>query len=124
MHSRPQAVAIAVVLLALLSLMNFPGPWWSLLAGMEQQPPAFIIYSGIVLGIVGLVAAVGLWVLRTWGLWLTVILCVLNILLNISGLPMVPTLALQAAIAVQTVGFVVVLALVVLPTSRRAFAAR
>jgi hypothetical protein len=51
-------------LLALLSLMNFPGPWWSLLAGTEEQPPAIVIYSGIVLGIAGLVAAVGLWTLH------------------------------------------------------------
>src|SRR5215217_1552024 len=107
MSLRPLAVSVAAILQVILSLLNLPGPWWYMVPGAEETP-TFVIYAGIVLGIVGLVAAVGLWVLRTWGLWLTVILCVLNILLNISGLPMVPTLALQAAIAVQTVVFVVV----------------
>jgi hypothetical protein len=36
---------------------------------------------------------------------------------------MVPTAALQAAIAVQIVGFALIIVLVVLPTSRHAFAA-
>jgi uncharacterized membrane protein (DUF2068 family) len=120
MHSRPQAVAIAVVLLALLSLMNFPGPWWSLLAGMEQQPPAFIIYSGIVLGIVGLVAAVGLWMLKPWSLWTTIVVCVLNLLLGAPGVVWGPTATHRVAIAVTEVLFALLIVLVLLPSSRRA----
>jgi uncharacterized membrane protein (DUF2068 family) len=123
MRSRPLPVTIAAILLALFSLMNFPGPWWYLVPGAAEATPMFVIYSGIVLGIVGLVGAVGLWILKTWGFWLTIIVCVLNILLNVSGLAMVPTGALQAAIAVQTVGFVLTIVLVVLPASRRALTA-
>jgi uncharacterized membrane protein (DUF2068 family) len=77
---------------------------------------------GVVLGIVGIVAAVGLWMMKNWSYWATIIVCVLNILLNVSGLVMVPTAALQAAIAVQTIGFVLTIVLVVLQTTRRAFA--
>src|SRR5215203_2021728 len=120
MSTRPLPVTVAAVLMALFSLMNFPGPWWYLVPGAVEATPMFVIYSGIVLGIVGLVAAVGLWMLKRWGLWLTIVVCVVNILLNVFGLAMVPTVALQAAIAVQTVGFVLVLVLVVLPDSRRA----
>jgi uncharacterized membrane protein (DUF2068 family) len=115
MRSRPLPVTIAAILVALFSLMNFPGPWWYLVPGAVEATPMFVIYSGIVLGIVGLVGAVGLWILKTWGFWLTIIVCVLNILLNVSGIAMVPTGALQAAIAVQTVGFVLTIVLVVLP---------
>jgi membrane-bound ClpP family serine protease len=122
MRSRALPVTGAAILQVILNVVvNFPGPWWYMVPGAEETP-AFVIYVGIVLGVLGLVAAVGLWMLRTWGFWLTVILGVLNILLSILGLPMVPTGALQAALAVQAVGFVLVLVLVVLPSSRGAFA--
>jgi uncharacterized membrane protein (DUF2068 family) len=120
MSPRPLPVTVAAVLMALFSLMNFPGPWWYLVPGTVEATPMVVIYSGIVLGLVGLVAAVGLWMLKRWGLWLTIVVCVVNILLNVFGLAMVPTVALQTTIAVQTVGFVLVLVLVVLPDSRRA----
>jgi uncharacterized membrane protein (DUF2068 family) len=121
MNLRPLPVTVAAILLALFSLMNFPGPWWYVVPGAEETP-MFVIYLGIVLGIVGIVATVGLWMLKTWGFWATIVVCVLNILLNVLGLAMVPTAALQAAIAVQTVGFVLTIVLVVLPTARRALA--
>ena len=65
MNPRPQTVTAAAILLALFSVMNFPGPWWYLVPGAEEAP-AFVIYSGIVLGIVGIVAAVGLWMMKMW----------------------------------------------------------
>ena len=82
----------------------------------------FVIYSGIVLGVVGLVAAVGLWMMKTWSFWLTIVVCVFNILLNVSGLVMMLPAGLKALIAVQTIGFVLVIVLVVLPSSRRVLA--
>ena len=123
MSLRPLPVTVAAVLMALFSLMNFPGPWWHLVPGAVEATPMFVIYSGIVLGIVGLVAAVGLWMLKRWGLWLTIVVCVVNILFNVFGLAVVPTVALQVAIVVQTIGFVLAIVLAVLPDSRRAFAA-
>ena len=121
MNSRSGLVTVAAILMALFSLMNFPGPWWYAVPGAEETP-MFVIYSGIVLGIVGIVAAVGLWILKTWGFWLTIVISVVNILFNVLGLAMVPTVALQVAIAVQTIGFVLTIVLVVLPDSRRALA--
>src|SRR5215210_8816096 len=63
MRSRPLPVTVAAILLALFSLMNFPGPWWYVVSGAAEVTPMFVIYSGIVLGIVGIVAAVGLWIM-------------------------------------------------------------
>ena len=117
---RALPVTVAAILMALFSLMNFPGPWWYLVPGAVEATPMIVIYSGIVLGIVGLVAAVGLWMLKRWSFWLTIVVCVVNILLNVFGLAIVPTVALQVAIAVQTVGFVLTIVLVVLPDSDRA----
>jgi hypothetical protein len=123
MSPRPQPVTVAAILLALFSLMNFPGPWWYAVPGAAEVTPMFVLYSGIVLGVVGLVAAVGLWMMKTWSLWLTIVVCVINILFNVSGLVMVLPGGLKALIAVQTVGFVLTLVLVVLPSTRRALSA-
>jgi len=76
MSPRPLPVTVAAILLALFSLMNFPGPWWYAVPGAAEVTPMFVVYSGIVLGIVGIVAAVGLWMLKTWSLWLTIVVCV------------------------------------------------
>jgi hypothetical protein len=121
MRSRPLSVTVAAILQIVLNVLNFPGPWWYLFPGAEEAP-VFVIYSGIVLGIVGLVAAVGLWMMKRWEFWLTVIVCVLNILLGAPGIVMAPGVVLDATIAVQVIGFVLIV-LVVFPTSRRAFVA-
>jgi uncharacterized membrane protein (DUF2068 family) len=123
MSPRPLPVTVGAILMALFSLMNFPGPWWYAVPGAMEETPMFIIYSGIVLGIVGLVAAVGLWMVKKWSLWLTIIVCGINILLSVPAPAMVSSAGLLALIAVQTIGFVLVIVLVVLSTSRRAFAA-
>ena len=102
---------------------ELPGPWWYAFPGAEDAP-AFVFYSGIALDLVGIVAFVGLWILKTWGYWLTVIGSVLNVLLGMPGLFLAPGAGLEAAIALQTIGFVLVVVLVVLPTSRRAFSHR
>ncbi len=119
---RPQPVTIAAILLVLLSLFNFPWPWMLLFPGLEEEPPAFIIYSGIVLGIVGIVVAVGLWMMKKWSFWATIVVCVLNFLLGAPGVVFAPTAPLRAVIAVLEVVTVLIIVLVVLPTSRRALA--
>jgi uncharacterized membrane protein (DUF2068 family) len=123
MRSRPLPVTIAAILMALFSLMNFPGPWWYLVPGAVEATPMSVIYSGIVLGIVGIVAAVGLWMMKRWGFWLTIVVSAVNILFNLLGLFAVQSGGLRAAIAVQTVGFILTVVLVVLPDSQRAIRA-
>jgi len=39
--------------MVLFSLLNFPGPWWYLVPGALEATPMFVVYLGIVLGIVG-----------------------------------------------------------------------
>jgi hypothetical protein len=119
MRSRPLPVTVAAILMALISLLGLPGP---LLPGSEGVP-AVVIYGGIVLGIVGLVVAVGLWMLRGWGLWLTIVVSVLNFLSAAPGVAFAPNAALQAAATVGVVIPALIIVLVVLPASRRAFSA-
>src|SRR5215212_226075 len=79
MRSRPLPVTVAAILLVLLALSDFP---WLFdfvfltlfpVGDVEGGPPAFILYSGYVLGIVSLVVAVGLWMLKAWSYWATIV---------------------------------------------------
>jgi hypothetical protein len=120
MRSRPQSVAVAAILLVILSLFGFPWPWMLLFPGVGD-PPAFIYYPSIVLGIVGLLVAFGLWMLKPWSFWATIIVAVLNLLLGAPGIVLGPT-EIQVASAVLAVVTVLIIVLVVLPSSRGAFA--
>ena len=122
MSTRPLPVTIAAILLVLLSLFDFPWPYQLLFPMATEAPPAFILYSGYVLGIVGLVVAVGLWMLQRWSLWATIVVCVLNFLAGAPGVVMAPGAALKAVIVLTEVVAVLIIVLVVLPTSRRTFA--
>ena len=119
MRPRPLPVMVAAILLVLLSLTNFPWLYELLFPGAEE-PPAFILYLGYVVGVAGLVAAVGLWMLQKWSYWVTIVVCVLNFLLGAPGVIMAPGAALKAFIAVSEVVAVLIIVLVVLPDSRRA----
>ena len=129
MSSRPLPVTVAAILLVLLALSDFPWLFDFLFLGVEQVavgevegPPAFILYSGYVLGVVGLVVAVGLWMLKAWSYWATIVVCVLNFLLGAPGVVLAPGAALKAIIAVTEVVALLIIVLVVLPDSRRALA--
>src|SRR5215204_2557978 len=119
MSRRPLALSVAAILLVLLCLFDFPWPYDFLFPGADPAP-AFIIYSGYVVGVVGLVAAVGLWMLKPWSYWTTIVVCALNFLLGAPGVLMAPGAALKAVIAVTEVVAVLIIVLVVLPDSRRA----
>ena len=121
MRPRPQSVTVAAILLVLLSLFGFTWPWMLLFPGVED-PPAFIYYSGIVLGIVGLPVAFGLWMLKTWSFWATIIVAVLNLLVGAPGIVLGPNAGIQVTSAVLAVVTVLIIVLVVLPSSRRALA--
>jgi len=116
MRSRPQTVTVAAILLALFSVLNLVFPFLPI-----EGIPAAAIYIGAVEGAAGLVGAAGLWLLRKWGIWVTIIVCVLNILDAAGGVAGAPNAALQAVAAVLVVVFALIIVLVVLPSSRRAF---
>ena len=118
MRSPPLPVAAAAILLVLESLTGFQFLWDYLFPGVEG-PPWFIVYPGYVVGVAGLVIAVGLWQLKRWSFWATIVDAVLSFLLAAPGLVAAPT-ELRGAITATAVLAVVIVALVLLPSSRRA----
>ena len=124
MRSRPTTLTVAAILLALSSvLFNLAFPLWANAVPREESVPAIVVYLAVGVGVAGLAAAAGLWMLRKWGIWLTIVVCVLSVLDAASGVAGAPNGALRVAAAVVVVVFTLIVVLVVLPTSRRAFAA-
>ena len=116
MRSIPLSVTVAAVVLVLLSLLNLVP------LAVEGKPAAFV-YLGVVLGVAGLVGAAGSWVLKRWGVWLAVVVCALNLASAAPGIPFAPDAALRVAATITVLFSALIVVLVVLPASRRAFVA-
>ena len=116
MRARPLPVSVAAILMVLFSLTNLLTPFLPM-----EGVPAFVVYLGVALGVAGLLAAAGLWMLKRWALWLTIVVAVLNILSAAPGLAFAPNAVMRAAATFTVVGFAVIVLLVVLPNSRRAY---
>ncbi len=125
MRSRPQTVTVAAALLALSSvLFHLAFPLWAnAVPRGGESVPAIVVFLAVAVGVAGLVGAAGLWMLRKWGIWLAIGVCLLSILDTASGVAGAPNAALRVVAAVTLVVFALVIVLVVLPASRRAFAA-
>ena len=117
MHTRPQPVTIGLVLLVLLSLLNFISPF------LPTGYPTIVLFLGGALGVVGLLAAAGLWMLRRWALLLTIVISVLNLVLSVPGIVAEPQAGGKLLAGVTTIGFTLIIVLVMRTNSRRAFAA-
>ena len=117
---RPPAVTVAVVLLALLSAVTMVPPSLMFSPAVAAEIPAFVTYLGVILGVVGLVAAYGLWALKRWSVWLTIILSAVSILLSVPPILFGPTVAIQVLNILSGVAFALIIVLVLLPASRRA----
>ena len=118
---RPPAVTVAVVLLALLSVVTMVPPSLMFSPAVAAEIPAFVTYLGVILGVVGLVAAYGLWALKRWSVWLTIILSAVSILLSVPPILFGPTVAIQVLNILSGVAFALIIVLVLLPASRRAY---
>src|SRR5215203_2141316 len=117
MPTRTPSVNVAIILLALGSLLNVITPWIPIMGGI----PAVVVYAGVVLGVLGLVGALGLWMLKRWALWLSILVSVLNILAAAPGmLGAAPSTTLRVLATVGVVGFALVILLAVVPSSWRA----
>jgi hypothetical protein len=116
---RPVTINSAIVLLTLLSL-------FSALTGVMPaaiKPPPFVIYLALVLGIGGLIAVFGLWRLKRWGWLLTIPISVVSSLLAAPGLVVAPPGLGKGVSLGLVVLYARAVVLVVLPASRKAFAA-
>jgi hypothetical protein len=115
---RSATLITAAVILAALSLLGLALP---LLAPATGGPPLVIVIAAVVLGIVGLAAAAGLWWGKHWAAWVAVIVSILNGLSAAPGLAAAPNPGLFISSVVVVVGSALIIVLALLPSSRRAY---
>lgn len=123
--NRPLTATIAIVLLTLMSVTGLILPLLSLLFSLTNPPPPPLIVRVdqiLVMGVGGLIAVFGLWKLKRWGLVLTSIIAALSLLVAVYGLLVAPTEGKWPP-GVLFVLNALVLVLVALPATRRAYAA-
>ena len=111
---RPLSVVIATVLMVVLSIANIV---IFLIPGANDDVPTAAIVIGIVLGLVGFPAAVGLWRCRRWAMIATIVISVLNFLSAVPGVAFGPN---TVAIVLSVFGALVSAATIVLVLTRDA----
>jgi uncharacterized membrane protein (DUF2068 family) len=113
-------VTVAVVLSVLVIVLNFISPLLPQGTG-DQQVPASVIVVGIVLGVLGVPAALGLWLLRRWGYIATLVVTAINLLLALPGIFAGPAAWIKALSAVFVLVCAAIIVLVTRPEARGAY---
>jgi hypothetical protein len=96
--SRSRNYTIAAVLAGLLSLMNAITALVLLPQGANKinhasnQPPYAVDLISVVIGLIGIVAAYGVFRMQRWGVVSTLVLMVINVLISLPGIPFGPTM--------------------------------
>ena len=116
-NPRPLTITIAAILIGLFSVTSLIPD-----SSLEEGAPAIVVYAGYILGVLGIVAAVGLWLRKKWGMWLTIVVSALTILSAAPGIVFAPTPTLWIMATVGVAVYALIIALVLLPQSRRAYA--
>lgn len=114
---RTLTIALAAIVLAILSLLSLATP---LLAEDGGLPP-LIVAGAVVFGALGLVAVAGLWTRTAWGAWIAVIVSAFNGVSAAPGLAFAPSAMLRMSAIVTVAGSLLIIVLVLLPSSRRAY---
>lgn len=87
-----------------------------------EAPPYFILVLGVILGVVGMVAAYGCWKGMRWGIVLTIIVNLLNGLSAAPGILFAPTSELFMAATVGVFFNIVIIVLCLWPDRKLATA--
>jgi hypothetical protein len=96
--SRSRNYTIAAVLAGLISLANAITALVLLPQGANKinhssnQPPYAVILIEVVVGLIGIVAAYGVFRMQRWGVISTLVLMVINVLISLPGIPFGPTM--------------------------------
>jgi hypothetical protein len=95
--SRSRNYVVAAVLAGLLSLANTIVALALLPQGAHHinqssnQPPYAVLLIEVVVGLTGLIAAYGVYRTQRWGVVLTLVFMVVNVLISLPGIPFGPT---------------------------------
>jgi uncharacterized membrane protein (DUF2068 family) len=116
---RSRNYVIAAVLAGLLSLVNavtslvLASQGAAKINHSSNQPPYAIVVGGVVVGLIGVVAAYGVFRTQRWAVVLTLVLMALNVLVALPGVAFGPTVfdKVGSAVSVLVAGAVIYLLL-------------
>ena len=114
-NSRPLVLTLAILFLVLISLGSLATP---LLGG----PPVPVKVLSVVMGLLGLLAAYGLWNRKRWGMIVAIVVSAINALSGVPGLFVQPNPPATIAAGVGIVISILIIVLTVLPSARAAYA--
>jgi|SRR5579859_2630160 len=112
---RPLSLILAPVLIVLFSVFGLITAF-----GADAPPLPVALFAFIIAGVGGLIAAFGLWLLKRWGLWLSIVIAALAIPVSVPGL----VFGQDAADKLLSMGVIawniLILVLVALPATHKA----
>jgi hypothetical protein len=118
---RPNILIITSLLLILSTLLIW-GIVLLVLNGGGDPGWVITVSVGVILGVLSLVAAAGVFVVKRWGMWLAVVVSVFGIVFAIGGVVLADAL-LKGLCVVLAALYVLVFVLVLLPSGRQAYVA-
>ena len=118
---RPLGISIIAILLFIQAIFEIVGGIFSFLGRLITNPLAGLLVGWIPLaiGVLLLILAWGLWTLKPWAYWVTLVLEIVNIVLHFLGYQQ--THSLFAIISGGIISIIVVIYLLVDRNVRRAF---
>jgi hypothetical protein len=114
MHMAIKRTTALVVALALLLLLGIGHMFAPFVPDAAKIPP-FVRYGDVVLGILSLITAIGLWNLQRWATVLATIIAALNIVSAAPGVVAAPNATLRAV----TVAYVVLSLVIIILLAQR-----
>jgi uncharacterized membrane protein (DUF2068 family) len=115
-HQRPAAIAAAIAICVVNSVGNG--------ATLGSPVPRPIAYASLVLALIGVIGALGLWRLQRWSAFLSAAVLALTAMLATPGIFFAATLMAHVFAAVIVILDIAGIVLIFLPGSRQAYALR
>ena len=123
--NRSTNYTIAAILQAVLSIINIVGALVFLPRGAEalnnsgDSPPYVVLMLALVVGVLGLVSAWGVWKTKRWGVILTILLRVVDGMAALPGMIFAPTSLLLIFSTGGVIASVVIIGLLLWPRPRQ-----
>jgi uncharacterized membrane protein (DUF2068 family) len=118
---RPLGISIISILLFIQAIFEIVGGFFSFFGSVISNPLAGLLVGWIplVVGVLLLILAWGLWTLRPWAFWITLIVEIVNIVLHFLGFSQ--THSIFAILSGGIISIIIVIYLLVDRNVRRAF---
>lgn len=120
MQTKRPTILIITSFLLILSTLLF---WGIVLLSRDggNSGQSIVRSASVILGVLGLVAASGIFIIKRWGMWLAVVVSVFAISFAIGGVVFSDALLMKGLSAVLTALYVLVIVLAVLPSARQSY---